>query len=274
MWAQLLEVSLDEIKSIDNRIANFERPAPPAQLQPSNPSDSGLPRLTEPLKSGINAPEDLFNSPNRKASGFETNLLTRNKASNNTLSPRAKHLIAKAEDAILTPAQKQSKESEGLFGLFKDSAISLLQTPLGNPFRQGYQRRLATVVLGEPFGDVGIIVDAVDSLTRFAVCSLKEDKYGNVQRDVKLIIQTFTSTVNNLERFRDSIGFHWTDVDKKKDSPEVETILVALRGGLNELVEAFGDYSEDLRLSQSEMRLAREAARTPSKEQQMQQSSG
>jgi len=119
---------------------------------------------------------------------------------------------------------------------------------------------MAAVVLGQPYGDVGIIVDAIDALTRLAVCSLKEDKYGNVQRDVKLIIRTFTTTVTQLEGFKKSLGVHWTDIEKKQESPEADAILVALKGGLNELVTAFGDYSEDLRLSQSEMRMAREAA--------------
>jgi len=119
---------------------------------------------------------------------------------------------------------------------------------------------MAAVVLGQPYGDVGIIVDAIDALTRFAVCSLTEDKYGNVQRDVKLIIRTFTTTVTKLEGFKKSLGVHWTDIEKKQESPEADAILVALKGGLNELVTAFGDYSEDLRLSQSEMRMAREAA--------------
>jgi nucleoporin NDC1 len=119
---------------------------------------------------------------------------------------------------------------------------------------------MAAIVLGQPYGDVGIIVDAIDGLTRFAVCSLKEDKYGNVQRDVKLIIRTFTTTVTKLEKFKQDLGVHWTDVEKKQQSPEADAILVALKGGLSQLVEAFGDYSEDLRLSQSEMRMAREAA--------------
>jgi nucleoporin NDC1 len=119
---------------------------------------------------------------------------------------------------------------------------------------------MAAVILGSPYGDVGIIVDAIDSLTRLAVCSLKEDPYGNVQRDVPKIIKTFTATIAQLEGFKQSLGMHWTDVEKKKESPEVETILAALKGGLHELLDAFQDYSADLQLSQRDMREAREAA--------------
>jgi len=102
------------------------------------------------------------------------------------------------------------------------------------------------------------------------VCSLAEDEYGHVQRDVKTIIQTLTTTVLNLEALKENLGFHWTDVERKKDCPEVDIVLNALKTGLNELVNAFGDYSEDLRLSQSEMRAARVAA-TPAKRPEMAQ---
>jgi len=63
------------------------------------------------------------------------------------------------------------------------------------------------------------------------------NKYGNVQRDVKLIIQTLTASVTKLEAFKSSLPFHWTDVEKKRESPEVDTILAALKAGLTELIE-------------------------------------
>lgn len=166
----------------------------------------------------------------------------------------------------MTPKQKGEVAKGGLGAFIRDWATWILKTNFGWPFRQEYRRRIANVVLGSPYGDIGIIVDAIDSLTRLAVCSLQEDKYGNVQRDVRKIIQTLTATVTKLEKFKTSIGFHWTDVEKKQQSPDADIILTALRGGLNQLIEAFGNYSEDLRLSQSEMRMAREAA-TPARQE-------
>jgi nucleoporin NDC1 len=171
--------------------------------------------------------------------------------------------LTEAEDAVLTPKQREEIAKDGFSALMRDKATWFLKTHFGWAFRQEYRRKITNVVLGSPYGDVGIIVDAIDSLTRLAVCSLQEDKYGNVQRDVKKIIQTLTLTVTKLEKFKKSIGFHWTDVEKKQESPEVDTILTALKCGLNQLIEAFGNYSEDLRLSQSEMRMAREAATVP-----------
>jgi hypothetical protein len=237
---------------------------PATSLNPD--AKSSLPRLSQPLKDGLNQPGDIFRQP-PKAGSIDVHIEAVGKFAKdhgqsppNALSPRSRKLLGKAEDVILTKEQKEALATQGFVGLFKGWIGWLLQTSAGKPFRQEYRRKLAAIVLGQPYGDVAVIVDAIDALTRFAVCSLKEDKYGNVQRDVKLIIRTFTNTITKLEDFKKSVGVHWTDIEKKQDSPETDTILVALKGGLNELVEAFGDYSEDLRLSQSEMRMAREAA--------------
>ncbi len=223
--------------------------------------------MGQPLKDGLNQPGDLFSQPSKPGStGPRVVQAVGNFAKSHgqsppgAVSPRSRKLLEKAEEAVLTPEQKKALATQGLVGLFREWISWLLQTSAGKPFRQEYRRKMAAIVLGQPYGDVGIIVDAIDGLTRFAVCSLKEDKYGNVQRDVKLIIRTFTTTVTKLEKFKQDLGVHWTDVEKKQQSPEADAILVALKGGLSQLVEAFGDYSEDLRLSQSEMRMAREAA--------------
>jgi len=118
------------------------------------------------------------------------------------------------------------------------------------------------VVLGSPNGDLSVIVNAIEAITRLAVCSLAEDPYGKVQSDIPTIIRTFTTTVTNLEHFLETLEVHWSDEDHVPGTevPEVETLLRVLRDGLQELVAAFGDYDEALRLSKKDMRLARQAA--------------
>ncbi|KAN0108148.1 Nucleoporin protein Ndc1-Nup [Hyaloscypha variabilis] len=268
-WSQILGICLEVITNIDSRIAEYQAPrVVPAKAVASQNSDakSSLPRLGQPLKDGLNRPGDIFSQPPKSGSmGVHIEAVGKfakdhGQSPPSSLSPRTRKILDKAEGVILTKEQKEALATQGLVGLFRDWIGWFLQTSAGKPFRQEYRRKLAAVVLGQPYGDVGVIVDAIDALTRFAVCSLKEDKYGNVQRDVKLIIRTFTNTVMKLDSFKKSVGVHWTDVEKKQESPETDTILAALKSGLNELVEAFGDYSDDLRLSQSEMRLAREAA--------------
>jgi nucleoporin NDC1 len=255
------------ITGIDGRIAEYKTPKSSNQGIKEEEIPS-LPRLASPIRDG----SDMFNTPSKSkttAGQFMQGVgdLAKNVGQSppGRNSPNVRKLLDKAESTVLTPKQKEA----GLSALFKENAISFLKTDLGRPFRQEFRRRIASIVLGSPYGDVGIIVDAIDALTRLAVTSLVEDKYGNVQRDVKMIIQTLTKTVTELETFTNSLGCHWTDVEGKQESPEVDTILATLRGGLNELIDSFGDYSEDLRLSQNDMRMAREAA-TPAKPQMQQ----
>ena len=269
-WSQILATCLEIITGIDQRIAEYDRcgiDGDKAGAKKQEVPIPQLPRIGQPLKDGIANSGDLFEStPVPKSRGasaaryFDTISKSLGQSPRHTSSPTLSTLMAKAEGAVLTRMQKEGVAKEGFATLFQEWAAWLLHMRLGSPFRQQYSRQIAKVVLGSPYGDVGIIVDAIDSLTRLAVCSLQEDKYGGVQKDVKMIIQTLTATYTKLWQFKTSMKFHWTDVEKIRESPEVDAVLDALTIGLDQLVEAFGNYSEDLRLSQSDMRLARDAA--------------
>ncbi|KAF4630234.1 hypothetical protein G7Y89_g7902 [Cudoniella acicularis] len=276
-WSQILAICLEIINGIDSRITEYQMPKLPANDAKAKslgvrdpalpPHPEPLPRISKPIKDGLHEPGDIFTSTPKPKSetgrGIEAvgRFAKRHGQSPpGPVSPKSKQLLLKAEGAVLTPQQQQALSTQGVTGLFRERILWFLQTSLGWPFRQEYRRRMAAIVLGTPYGDVGIVVDAVDALTRFAVCSLTEDKYGNVQKDVKTMIQTFTKSIVQLEEFKIKLGVHWTDVEKRQESPEVDIILAALRGGLNELITAFGDYAGDLRLSQTDMRKARETA--------------
>lgn len=209
--------------------------------------------MAQPIRQG-----DIFTKPKKRGTGEAIGQIAKNHGQSppGPVSPRARKLLEKAE-TLLVPKEVND---QSFTALFKEWTLILLKYPVGWPFRQDYRRRISAIVLGQPYGDVGILVDAVHAVTRFSVCSLAEDEYGHVQRDVKLIIQTLTTTVVKLEALKANLGFHWTDVERKRECPEVDTVLEAAKGGLNDLVNAFGDYSDDLRLSQSEMRAARVAA--------------
>jgi hypothetical protein len=271
-WSQLLAICLDVVNGITSRIDEYENPIakPTSEIKPKPEDIPGLPRLSQPIKDGLKGPGDLFTKPRKSTStGAGVAEVVGNFAKShgqspsNSLSPRSKKLIEKAENAILTKDQKDAVAAGGVSALFKEWAVWVIRSPIGFPFRQEYRRRIEAVVLGSPYGDVGIIVDAVDSMTRLAVCSLKEDKFGNVQRDVKTIIQTLTATILRIEGFKNSIGFHWSDIERKQKSEAVDTVLAALKGGLKDLVDEFGGFSQDLKLSQSELRVAREASAAP-----------
>jgi hypothetical protein len=258
-WSQISEVCLKTINDVNTRISNHLAPPKASTVEAATQDDAGLPRLSAPLKE-----DNIWTaSPapkSRSASIVQSVGAIARTHGHSPSEPPAVKLIDQASSAVLTPEQREALSPGGILAYLGPYATQFLQSPLGWPFRQEYRRRMAAVVLGSPYGDVGIIVDAIDSLTRLAVCSLKEDPYGNVQRDVPKIIKTFTATIAQLEGFKQSLGMHWTDVERKKESPEVETILAALKGGLHELLDAFQDYSADLQLSQRDMREAREAA--------------
>ncbi len=259
-WSQILEVCLGVVNGISTRITEYESPpATPATVAQTQ-DDPGLPRLAPPLKD-----DNIYTAsaaPKSRGVAIAKTVGSIAKSHGQSPSPSESPAFKMIDQArsILPIDKNKALSNSRISTIANQYVMQFLQSPMGQPFRLEYNRRIATVVLGTPYGDLGLIVDAIDSLTRFAVCSLKEDPYGNVQRDVPSIIRTFTATVTKLEGFRQRLGTHWTDIEKKQESPEVDTILAALKGGLHELLTAFGDYSEDLRLSQRDIREAREAA--------------
>lgn len=75
------------------------------------------------------------------------------------------------------------------------------------------------------------------------------------------LISTFVSTTLMLEEFVAQFPVHWTDVEfKNRRVEEVEAILGCLKGGLKELVNAFGPYANELGIGAGEMRMAKNVA--------------
>lgn len=262
MWSQVYAICLDVIRGMEARIDNYGKaPAPP----PSTAVTTGVekqftarrPREEPEMRLKLTPhPNKTFRSEVKKV----VNDLATDPSQRSQLSPIAKRAIENAKDKLLEK-QKEVTGSEDPLSLFKTIALNILQTPyIGWPFRQEFGRRLTAVVLGTPYGESSFYVNAIFALSQLAVHSLREDKYGNVQRDVATIIRTLTQVTSKLESFKASFPVHWTDVEVKKESVEVDVILEALRDGLKELLEAFGPYARDLRLSMTDMRLAREAA--------------
>jgi nucleoporin NDC1 len=265
MWSQVYAICLETIRSMEGRIDNYGKPpvaAPPTTVATvGEKRRSTQPPRHEPI---------LQSTPQKYTFRHEVEKVVTHIATDpaqpSQLSPLAKKAMATAKDELLKK-QKEVTGSDDPLSLFKTVALKILNTPVGWPFRQEFSRRLTAVVLGTPYGEPSLYVNAITALSLLAVQSLKEDKYGNVQRDVATIIRTFTTVTSKLEAFKAGFPVHWTDVEKKKESPEVDAILEALRDGLRNLVEAFGPYARDLRLSLTDMRLAREAAGIENDEQ-------
>lgn len=263
-WSQILAACLETVNGINQRIDEYDakKQKPVINIhddKENQDSVSSLPRLlTEPLKDEPRGGLLKKLEPAESRSMRYLEAVGSFAKSQGELSPPDK----KARSRQLKADQKKSAAKAALPTQFQQPEgilIAILKLPIGKLFRQEYRKEIATVVLGTPYGDLSIIIHAIDSITRFAVCSLAEDKYGKVQKDIKDIVEIYTKTIFKVQRFRTELGAHWTDVKGRQESPEVDLLLTVLKSGLRELVEAFGDYSVELKMSQSALRAAKEA---------------
>ncbi|KAI0901104.1 nucleoporin protein Ndc1-Nup [Annulohypoxylon nitens] len=263
MWSQIYVTCLDIIKSLEERIDNYGKPptppVAPATVTPPQPAT----RIVQPPKTDnvwAAAPPQggLRNSLGRVAMNI---VGSQGQTPAEIYLPEAKKKAQIAAEHFLTEEQRNALSPQGFSALFQGIFLRILSLPkFGQLFQQTLGRRLTTIILGQPYGELSIYVNAAYALSKFSVSSLNEDQYGNVQRDVPTIIRTFTVVIKKLERFRYNLPVHWTDLSKNRECPEVDELLDALKEGLGELITAFAQYSTDLRLTRADMRLAREAA--------------
>lgn len=272
MWSQVYQICLDVLKSMETNIDTYL--APPAPAAPaateSDAKETTKVRTTAPPKD-----EAIF-QPVPQSTGFRTQV---EKAVNQAafapgqgsqLSPVAKKAVDTAKQQLVK-MQRETTGSDDTQGLLKSLALKVLRSAAGWPFRQHYRRRLAHAVLGAPYGEPSLYVNATCAVGQLAVHSLREDKYGNVQRDVAALVRALTALAKRLDAFAAELPTHWTDVEGSRACPEVDAVRDALRDALARLIEAFGPYARDLRLSLTDMRLAREAAGLQSPEVEMQE---
>lgn len=256
-----------------------QQPGQQQQPQQQQPQLQGLPRLSTPLKQ-----DNILVSPPPPRSRYERaehQLALTTKAAAQSLNQPSSSppSIPNAAKQLVDPARKLltqgadtllSKESqEKLSHLAHPQStvnfylLQFLRSPFGAPFRQTFAHRSVAVVFGAPYGVQTPLLFAISSLSRLAIASLKEDEYGTVSKDVPTIIRTFTSSEAAVTRFLSSLPPHWTDVEfqdgERAKVKEVESVLEGLRAGLEGLVNEFGEFADDLRLSEQEMRMAKEA---------------
>ncbi|KAI1084529.1 nucleoporin protein Ndc1-Nup [Whalleya microplaca] len=273
MWSQIYVVCLDTIRTLEQRVDNYGRPpAPPAPPQPAEAQPQPQRVAKAPRTDDVLIPVPAQRGLRNSVGKFVNRAITSpGKAPADIYVPEAKKALELTREHLLTREQSEALTPDGFSALFQNFAWQVLQRPIIGPFfHHLFGRRLATVVLGTPYGELSIYVNAAYALSQLAVCSLTEDRYGNVQRDVPAIIRTFTVVIKKLERFRDGFPMHWTDLARERLCPEVEKLLDALKDGLNDLITAFGPYATDLRLTRADMRLAREAAVKPHPEPEAQ----
>jgi len=266
MWSQIYGICIDVVKSLEARVDAVTEP-----LKPKTPE---LYERVERKKRTVPEPkaEDAIFHPTPQKPKFVsavekavTNVAT-SPGQGSQLSPTAKKVYETGRQQLLR-AQQGLTGSDDPQSIFKSVALKIITSSFGWPFRQEYRRRVANAVLGGPYGEPSLYINAASALSLLAEHSLVEDKYGNVQRDVAAIIRTLTTVVKKLHDFKEGLVPHWTDVNNGRQCPEVEDILQVLKDALARLITEFGPYARDLRLSLTDMRLAREAAALGGKDQ-------
>lgn len=275
MWSQIYALCLDTIRSIERRIDEYGKPATPAPgTELVSFAKQPRERISPPLKTDdVSVPRPAAR-PSAVRDTVSKALTSPGKTPMESLLPKIKKGAVLVADRVMTGEQKEAIQPEALRGYLSTLSLRALALPfIGPMFQQTFDRQLARAVLGAPYAEISVYMNAAYALSHLAVYSLAEDKYGNVQRDVATIIRTFTAVIRKLETFRDGFPTHWTDMSHSRQCAEVTEVITALKDGLGALVEAFGPYSSDLRLSLADMRKAREAAtRTQEGEQpEMQQ---
>ncbi|ERS96580.1 hypothetical protein HMPREF1624_06787 [Sporothrix schenckii ATCC 58251] len=262
-WSQICKLCLDTIKTLENRI-DPPAPAVPAPAARSSADDAApeVKRLTKPVRDD---PNILVATPQKKktfSSEMEkmVNKVAIDPQNSPRLSPLTKQVLQDARKRLQN-VQRDISGPENPNSSLQNTVRQFLALPIvGWPFRLRFQNRITAAVLGGPYGEPSVYVNAINALCLLAVHSLQEDKFGNVQRDVAMIVREFTRVTRKLEGFKASYPLHWTDVEAERVCPEVDAILDAFKDSLTDLIANFGQYSRDLRLSQTDMRLAEEAA--------------
>jgi nucleoporin NDC1 len=303
-WQQILTVCLAEVSAISNRVQAFQtagQPSTPQQGQGQPPQQQGsqpqsqLPRISAPLKEG-----DIFTSPpppRSRVAQAEHQLAITTKAAAQSLRQQpgqpatdptkvlrepARKLLTQGADSLMSKERQQtlSHPIAPFNSAINSYLLQALKSPVGFPFQQKFSDRATAVICGAPHSVKTPLLSAISSLSQMAICSLKEDEYGTVSKDVPSIIRTFVSAEATIVNFLNSLQPHWTDVEFNhempgaREVPEVEQVLFELRDGLTRLINEFGEFAFDLGLNGSEIRQAKAAVMRGRKEEESAQPNG
>ncbi|KAI9671739.1 MAG: hypothetical protein M1831_003267 [Alyxoria varia] len=301
-WSQTLPHLLRECQAIKQRIQDYQNP--PAHHEDGSQGgdkangDIGLPHLPKisaPLNDAniLQAPPAPKNNYEAVASQVDSFAKSRglSPSGKSLRSSRAESLLARGADALMSKDQQENISRSAMAHQVYTYALAVLQSPIGRPFRVTFARRAELIVMGDRAASA--VVDAVSSLAKLAVCSLKEDSYGRVHRDVARIIRTYAETIQMIEYFvSKGLDVHWTDVEmlnagsteettngtavngggrsttavrqnaakkpQRSGGKEVEAVVAALKSGLKDLLNEFGEFREEIGLSSAEWRRAKE----------------
>lgn len=257
MWSQVYSICMTALKVIEERVDAYGKPLLPAA--PVQAAQESKQRVSAPPRQ-----DEIFTKGRAPQSGVEKawDQIVRSPGSSPMaeLSPIAKKTWNQTRDRVLTKEQQEAVSKESIQSYVDRAASHLLRLEwISSIFRQDFATEFAAAVLGQPYAEPTVYVHAVQALCQLAIHSLAEDQYGNVHRDVPSIIRTLTVIIKKVEALKARFPAHWTDSSRRRESPEVDQVLDAMRLGLDQVVAKFEPYSSDLRLNLADLRLAKEA---------------
>jgi nucleoporin NDC1 len=287
-WTQICQVCLAELNAIKQRITNANAPNVSSAQQKEQElrrqqhehmigreaqqqQAVGLPRIAD---QSVVGDADVFAKGSRGSPTIVSNFARSIGQSprSDQLVPVARKALQWSADSVLSRSDQEKFAKAGTGNGFiaqqgQSYILEFLRSPIGEPFRQTFDRLVAAVILGSgPATNKRNILHASSALTQLVMSSLMEDAYGSVSKDVPTIIRTLTEVVNSIERYvGQEAKPHWTDVSFKEEArwqvaKEATEVLSVLRSGLERIVLAFGEYADSIGLSKKEVREAREAA--------------
>jgi len=267
-WSQILQVCLAEISSINARIQNYTNPPPPpkpASLEPSQDEVKSLPRIAQPPKEDnvFAAPLPAKTPRDALEAGFTNFAKSIGNSPNSPLPLKGERqkLLEYGSQTLLTDERRAQLQPQNFQGSFKGAVLYVVGNPYMEAFRSLFRNRATTIVCGSPYSRLSSILYAIDTLTNLTLASLKEDKYGLVQKDVAMIIRSFATTIKTLNAFLQTLDVHWTDVgfreEDRKAVSEVNAIIGALKDGLRSVLVEWGEYLDSVGLGKAEINEAK-----------------
>ncbi|RMZ88340.1 hypothetical protein DV736_g4425, partial [Chaetothyriales sp. CBS 134916] len=242
IWASMLDEALKVIKGIDERIEG------PAAMKASQPTDQAplksLPKLLPPPdKTNVVAKPKAGVSRRAKIAGLLSDEAIKIGSSSHPMeSP-----LSNVGRAVERVGHGQASPLERVITTARNSSVGWL-------FISTNAAAVKGKVLGSPFGNAVLIVDAIESTTKVLVASMQDDNYGKAIRGVPLAVKQFTKTITLIDALLEKTP------PNDGDNTEVSIIYGRLKAGLTELLSAFQQFLFDTGLSVAELNDAKRAA--------------
>lgn len=234
-WSLIYAQCALELTTVNTSISNVLQPKPTVQ-----PQIQQLPRLARPVRQ-----ENVVYASPKPTKSLDVFA--------DSIGSAAKSL------GQATPASTPLQRYLPTLPSLQPYILQVLHMPIGMLFRLTHARRVEIVVFGTTSRQP-ILINAVRALSSLAIHSLKEDSFGQVQKDVAEIVRLFMQTIQNIETLSLRLPPHWTDVGENTRSNRVDSFVKILKQCLGDMIMVFGEYATDLGLSRSEHRLAKELA--------------